>query len=113
MCTDTPHHTTKQALRAQDSIASLQRLLLALLIAEGIAVCLGSVAAFVLVLRSLMRHRANLFGVFLAIPNTALRTLANKSTTIGDEEEDSDDGEGGGGGWARTRQHDMHTSSKA
>lgn len=66
--------------------------MLGLLVAEGVAVCCGSVVALSLILRALMAHRATVFSVFLAVPNAALRTLANKSTVIGDEEEESDDG---------------------
>ncbi len=54
--------------------------------------CCGSVAGLLLILRALMAHRMTVFSVFLAVPNAALRTLANKSTVIGDEEEESDDG---------------------
>ena len=75
----------------------LHTVILALLIVEGVGVCMGAVAGVVSILRSLMRHRAALFSVFLALPNTAIRTLANKSTNIGDEEEDSDDGAQAGG----------------
>lgn len=82
-----------QTLRAQDSVNRAQILVLLLLIVEGAGVCFGSVIGLLFVLRSLMAHRASLCSVFLALPNIALRTLANKSTNIGDEDEDSDDGE--------------------
>jgi hypothetical protein len=77
----------------------LQTLVLALLVAEGVGVCVGAVVIVVTILRGLMQHRMAVFSVFLAIPNVALRTLANKSTNIGDEEEDSDDGKFGRRGW--------------
>lgn len=66
--------------------------MLGLLVAEGVAVCCGSLVGLLLILRALMAHRATVFSVFLAVPNTALRTLANKSVVIGDDEEESDDG---------------------
>ena len=68
---------------------------MALLVVEGVGVCLGSVVGVLLVLRSLMAHRASLCSVFLGVPNVALRTLASKSTNIGDEDEESDDGKCG------------------
>jgi hypothetical protein len=71
----------------------MQMLVVVLLTVEGVGVCIGTLAAVIMIFRGLMRHRSALFSVFLAVPNPALRTLANKSTNIGDEEDDSDDGE--------------------
>jgi hypothetical protein len=76
-------------------VGQVQMLVLALLVVEGVGACLGAVALVVTILRGLMAHRMAVFSVFLAIPNTALRALANKSTNIGDEEEEEDSDNGG------------------
>lgn len=65
---------------------------LGLLLAEGVGVSAALVACIFAILRSLMAHRAALFSVFLALPNAAIRALANKSVAIGEEAEDSDEG---------------------
>lgn len=91
LLTPAPLHpsNTKQTLRAQSASDALRRVVLALLVAEGVAVSAGAVAAVVYILRGLMRHRAALFSVFLAVPHAALRTLASKSTRVADEDEDA------------------------
>ena len=89
-----------QTLRAQGTIDDVQILVMALLGLEGVGLCVGSFFAVLLVLRALMAHRKGMFSIFLALPNVALRTLANKSTNIGDDE-DSDDGEAHARGWGR------------
>jgi hypothetical protein len=66
---------------------------LVLLVVEDVGVCLGAVAALLAIFAGLTAHRASVVSVFLAVPNAALRALANKSTAIDEDEDDSDDGE--------------------
>jgi hypothetical protein len=79
--------------RASDNVALVQRVLLALLCIEGAAFMVVAVGALFRFLASISVHRQALFSVFLAIPNTYLRTLASKSVSIGDEGADSEEGE--------------------
>lgn len=83
-----------QVDRAIDNIITVQRTLLALLCIEGAAFMVFAVGMLIRLLRSISVHRQALFSVFLAVPNTFLRTLASKSVSIGDEDADSEDGEG-------------------
>ena len=76
----------------QATLAVLQRLLVELIAAEGFCVCCGSVAVVVVAMRAVLARRAALFGLFLAVPNAALKALASRSTNNGDEDEGSEDG---------------------
>lgn len=68
---------------------------LSLLCIEGAAFMLLAMVVLFRFLAGISVHRQALFSVFLAIPNTFLRTLASKSVSIGDEDAESEDGEMG------------------
>lgn len=83
-----------QVNNAVDNMAKESEVLTVLLCIEGAVLMLVAVGVLVRLLGSISVHRQALFSVFLAIPNTYLRTLASKSVSIGDEDADSEDGEG-------------------
>lgn len=80
-----------QVLRAQENVTVLQKAVLALLIIEGLLVLVLAVGLVARLLKGISVHRQALFSVFLAIPNSYLRTLASRSINIG-EEGDEDEG---------------------
>lgn len=82
-----------QAERTIDNTKIVQKALLALLCIEGAGCLFLAVAMLIRLLRSISVHRQALFSVFLAVPNSYLRTLASKSVSIGDEDADEEDGE--------------------
>jgi hypothetical protein len=81
-----------QVERAIDNTETIQKELVALLCVEGVGFMLLSVILIIRLLRSISVHRQALFSVFLAIPQTYLRTLASKSVSIGDEDADEEEG---------------------
>jgi hypothetical protein len=81
-----------QVERAIDNTLAIQRELVALLCIEGVGFMLVSVVIIIRLLRSISVHRQALFSVFLAVPQTYLRTLASKSVSIGDEDADEEEG---------------------
>lgn len=81
-----------QAEHAIGNARKVQQELVALLCLEGAGFMILAVVLIIRLLRSISVHRQALFSVFLAVPNTYLRTLASKSVSISDEDADEDEG---------------------
>ena len=75
-------------------VEQLRISVLVLLAVEGFLVIVGATYYVTHQLNAITQHRKALFTVFLAIPNSFLRSLASRSTSIGDEESsDEENGE--------------------
>ena len=75
-------------LQAQDSNHSLKVILIALLVVETLLVLIGATAYVIWLLTQATKSRVALFTVFLFVPTTLLKSLANQSVVLADPDAD-------------------------
>lgn len=84
--------------KAETRVQALRRILVALMVVEGIIICLAATLYLFYVLYRVVNTRVALFTIFLVVPNSFVRSLALKSVNLASEEDMDGDGDEDGGG---------------